>query len=294
MTPRWDDYYPSYPESRPLPAHGGIKAGARRGSFAKNWWAKRWIEVLEGFDIGARLSRGKRYARSGQVLNIRIDRGLVVAEVQGSRRTPYQVVVSVKPLSDEDWATVGEHLAGQALFAARLLAGEMPPDIETAFEQVGLSLFPSAVHDLETRCSCPDWSNPCKHIAAVHYLLGEEFDRDPFLIFKLRGMDREGLMALCRGAHAQQAAPGVEAPTAPAPPLDEEPLPTDPPEFWHAGDLPEDLYGEVRVPAMSAALPRRLGNFPFWRGETPLQEFFEGLYTRASDAGMEAFLRDVE
>lgn len=292
MSPRWDDYYPSYPESRPLPAEGGIKAGARRGSFAKNWWAKRWIEVLESFDIGARLGRGKRYARSGQVLNIRIDRGLVVAEVQGSRRTPYQVVVSVKPLSQEDWAKVGGRLAGQALFAAKLLAGEMPPDIETAFDQVGLSLFPGAVHDLETRCSCPDWSNPCKHIAAVYYLLGEEFDRDPFLIFKLRGMDREGLVALCRGAQAEAAA-CVEAPAAQAPP-DEEPLPADPPEFWHAGDLPEDLYGEVRVPVMAAALPRRLGNFPFWRGETPLQAFLDVAYTRASAAGMEAFLRDTE
>ena len=78
----------------------------------------------------------------------------------------------------------------------------MPQDIEEVFHQAGLSLFPERSRDLETDCSCPDWSNPCKHIAAVYYLLGEEFDRDPFLIFKLRGMDARGIPALLGAAAA--------------------------------------------------------------------------------------------
>ena len=82
-------------------------------------------------------------------------------------------------------------LSQQVIFTAKLLAGEMPQDIEQAFTDAGLSLFPAQSKDLDTECSCPDWSNPCKHIAAVYYLLGEEFDRNPFLIFKLRGMERE-------------------------------------------------------------------------------------------------------
>ncbi|MEN6644029.1 MAG: SWIM zinc finger family protein [Armatimonadia bacterium] len=285
MRSHWDDHYPKFPESKPLAADGGIKAHAQRGSFARNWWAKRWIAVLESFDLGARLGRGKRYARGGQVLSVDIDRGLVTAEVQGSRRKPYKVVVTVKALSHEEWAQVGERLASQAIFAARLLAGEMPQDIETVFAEAGLSLFPNPVSDLQTQCSCPDWSNPCKHIAAVYYLLGEEFDRDPFLIFRLRGMERDGLVELIGPAGL-----GVCEEPEPAPVLPEEPLPTSPPDFWHGEALPDDLFGEVRVPTVPAALPRRLGNFPFWRGETPLQAALEAIYPRASETGMQVFL----
>jgi uncharacterized Zn finger protein len=287
MRSRWDDY-PIYPKSKPLPADGGIKAHAQRGAFAKSWWAKRWIAVLESFDLGARLSRGRRYARGGQVLDIAVDRGLVVAEVQGSRRKPYRIVVTVQPLSPEEWAEVGERLASQALFAARLLAGEMPQDIETVFTEAGVSLFPDPAKDLQTHCSCPDWSNPCKHIAAVYYLLGEEFDRDPFLIFKLRGMEREGLVELFGGFTANADVAFDE----PVPALPREPLPTSPPDFWHAGPLPDDLFGEVRVPSVAAALARRLGNFPFWRGEAPLQPALEAIYLRASAIGLQAFVAE--
>jgi uncharacterized Zn finger protein len=282
-----DDDYSSFPKSKPLPAEGGIRAHSQRGAFASSWWAKRWIAVLESFDLGARLGRGKNYARCGQVLSIDVDCGMVRAEVQGSRTKPYGVVVTVTPLSKEEWASIGERLASQALFAARLLTGEMPQDIETVFVEAGLSLFPDPSEDLSTHCSCPDWSNPCKHIAAVYYLLGEEFDRDPFLIFKLRGMEREGLVDLlgCFQASAE--------PTAEEPALPEEPLPTSPPDFWHAGPLPDDLFGEVRVPELTAALPRRLGSFPFWRGETPLQPALEALYERASLAGLEAFVANA-
>ncbi len=268
MPPRWDDDYRFFPKSHPLPAEGGIKAHSKRGSFGTSWWAKRWIAVLESFNLGARLGRGRSYARKGQVLSIDVQCGAIVAKVQGSRSKPYKVAVTVTPLSRKEWARVGEGLAGQALYAARLLAGEMPQDIEEVFSEAGLSLFPERSGDLKTECSCPDWSNPCKHIAAVYYLLGEEFDRDPFLIFKLRGMEREGLVELLGGSQAAVAAEAVPEPTAALP---DEPLPTNPPEFWHAGPLPDDLFGEVRVPTVSAALPRRLGNFPFWRGETPLQ-----------------------
>lgn len=223
------------------------------------------------------------------MLSVDIDRGLVTAEVQGSRRKPYKVVVTVKPLSDEEWAEVGERLASQALFAARLLAGEMPQDIETVFAEAGLSLFPNPVSDLQTQCSCPDWSNPCKHIAAVYYLLGEEFDRDPFLIFKLRGMERAGLVELI----GPQAGLLVQARPESMAPLPTEPLPTSPPDFWHAGSLPDELFGEVRIPTMPAALPRRLGNFPFWRGETPLQPALESIYQRASATGIQVFLPET-
>src|SRR5262249_23863565 len=183
------------PPSRPREAKGGIKAQTRRGAFAESWWARRWLAVLEGFSIGTRLHRGRAYARRGQVLGIAITEGRVEAQVQGSREKPYDVVLQVKTLGAGDWDKLGGVLAREARFAARLLAGAMPDDGEDAFRRAGLSLFPERRQDLRTSCSCPDWSNPCKHIAAVYYLLGEEFDRDPFLIFRLRGRERAALLA---------------------------------------------------------------------------------------------------
>jgi uncharacterized Zn finger protein len=191
--PDWHGQFP--PSSRPIDVAGGIRAQSKRGRFAESWWAERWIAALESFDIGERLNRGRRYARRGQVLSIEVDKGIARARVQGSRPRPYEVTVKVRPLQTAEWTRVTSQLAREAVFAARLLAGEMPRDIETAFQRAGSSLFPEKSRELATACSCPDWSNPCKHVAAVYYLLGEEFDRDPFLLFTLRGLTRDELLA---------------------------------------------------------------------------------------------------
>lgn len=293
-----DDGYGSWgrfpPPSSPREAKGGIRAQSQRGAFGESWWAKRWIRVLESFDLGARLRRGRSYARSGQVLEVVIEKGTVRSSVQGSRPKPYAVTLQVAALSGAGWKKLASVLAKEARFTAKLLAGEMPEDVETAFETAGLSLFPKRRQDLATECSCPDWSNPCKHIAAVYYLLGEEFDRDPFLIFKLRGMTREDLVGLLgtSGArkpgravpHAEEAA---EAEAAPAPPP---PLRADPSAFWEGGALPADPFGDVQVPAEPAALLKRLGSFPFWRGSATLVTALEPAYLQASARGLEAFL----
>jgi uncharacterized Zn finger protein len=284
------DYYGEfYPRSRPRAAKGGIKAQSKRGGFGQSWWAKRWIAVLESFNIGARLGRGRSYARQGQVLSIDIGKGTVKAKVQGSRPKPYDITIEVKSLTKADWKKLAQALSGQALFAAKLLAGEMPQDIERAFEEVGLSLFPQKLRDLATECSCPDYSNPCKHIAAVYYLLGEEFDRDPFLLFKLRGLSREelvGLLGEAGGPAAKEAGPAA-APEAEAAP---EPLPAESSAFWNGAAWPEDLFGEVRLPPVAAALPRRLGSFPFWRGDEHFLDALEPVYRQASEHGLEVFL----
>jgi uncharacterized Zn finger protein len=188
-----DDYFP---RSRPRAAKGGIKAQSKRGTFGESWWAKRWIGVLESFNLEGRLGRGRSYARRGQVLAITVEKGMVTAQVQGSRPSPYRITIKLKVLPKAEWQKLAVVLTQQAIFTAKLLAGEMPQDIETAFREAGLSLFPAKQQDLATDCSCPDWSNPCKHIAAVYYLLGEEFDRDPFVFFKLRGMERKEFIAL--------------------------------------------------------------------------------------------------
>jgi len=295
MSWRWYHDYVYFPPSQPRAAKGGIKAQSKRGAFGESWWAKRWIAVLESFNIGSRLGRGRSYARRGQVISIAIDKGVVKARVQGSRPKPYGVTIRVKTLSGANWNKLARMLSHQAIFAAKLLAGEMPQDIEVAFEDAGLSLFPEKRKELDTECSCPDWSNPCKHIAAVYYLLGEEFDRDPFLILKLRGMNREEIVSLLGGTSRKTTSRYTRGKSAISKTGEEvslllEPLVSDVSAFWDGSSLSDDLFAEVQIPPMTAALPKRLGSFPFWRGEQRFLDAIDPIYIQASSRGMDLFL----
>lgn len=233
----------------------------KKQTFGKNWWAQRWIAVLESFGWASRLQRGRSYARSGHVLDLTITPGKVAARVQGSRAQPYRVSIALAPLSPQDWELATAAMAGQAVYAARLLAGEMPAEIEDAFAAARVPLFPRTGRDLTTACSCPDWANPCKHVAAVHYILGDQFDQDPFLIFRLRGRDREAILAELRALRAA----GAEEPAADVEPEPEpgEPLPADPSAFWTPGEAMALVRPQVRPPAVEGALLRRLGPPPF-------------------------------
>jgi uncharacterized Zn finger protein len=285
-------YREYYTPAVPRKVNGGIKAHTKRGNFGQSWWAKRWIAVLESFNIGARLGRGRSYARRGQVVSIAVETGSIKGAVQGTRPKPYDVAITVKTLSSAEWAKVLKALSGQAIFAAKLLAGEMPDNIEDVFLEQKLSLFPQKLKDLQTDCSCPDWSNPCKHIAAVYYLLGEEFDRDPFLIFKLRGLDRDELVAGLDHSERvddvkKRAKSGAkeQEPVFPS-----EPLPEDPEAFWRSAGQVEAGEKEVLIPKLPAALVRRLGNFPMWRGEEPFLESLESVYAGASPVGLGIYI----
>lgn len=283
----WSDYY--YTPSRPKKVEGGVKSASKRGGFGESWWAKRWISILESFNIGARLARGRSYARSGQVASIAVDNGKVTAQVQGSAPTPYRVTIEVKTLTAREWKKIIDAMGRQALFVAKLLAGEMPQDIETLFKEEGLSLFPTKRGDLKTACSCPDASNPCKHIAATYYLLGEEFDRDPFLIFALRGLSRDELMERLgsKGAATEKAS----AESTALEPLPTEPLSLESRSFWNGpGEGMGDVFGVVEIPRESATLARRLGGFPFWQGETPFLDALNASYVAASPRGLDVFL----
>jgi len=295
MAWRWDRWGSYYPKSRPREVKGGIKAQSQKGELGgASWWGKRWIQHLHSFNIGARLDRGGSYARKGQVLNIAVSKGIVRAQVQGSRPKPYDVTIKADMLSDSDWRKVIQQLAGQALFAAKLLAGEMPQDIEPIFTKAGLSLFPAKHNDLKTECSCPDYSNPCKHIAAVYYLLGEEFDRDPFLMFTIRGLTREELFERLDRDSGSKASSQVAAEpastTANTPARELEPLATDPTLFWNGQALGDDIFGEIVAPPVVAALPKRLGGFPFWRGERPLLAALEPAYATATPRALDMFV----
>ncbi len=267
----WDDddrWWRDYPRSGPLAAKGGIKARNQRGDFAGSWWGRRWITVLESFQLGGRLARGRSYARKGQVLKLEIAPGVVNAEVQGSRPTPYKVRIALKTIEQKQRKKLGEALAADISIAARLIGGQLPPEVEGCFERAGAPLFPQRLKDLNTSCSCPDSSNPCKHIAAVYYILAEEFDRDPFLLLTLRGLGRDDFMALIGQAEPQTQAPADTEAAMPQP----QPLNPEPQSFWRAERLSEMTFGAV-VPAEEAApMARRLGAFPFWRGDADFLE----------------------
>jgi uncharacterized Zn finger protein len=262
--PSRDDYdfdYGYFPPSQPIRVEGGIQSRSQRGAFAANWWAKRWLAVLESYGIGSRLQRGRSYARSGQVLNIDVQPGLVKARVQGSRPKPYAVEIQVSTLPDSEWERVLDTISQQAIFAAQLLDGEMPQEIETAFEEARVLLFPTTTRDIVTECSCPDYSNPCKHIAAVYYLLGEQFDQDPFLIFTLRGRTREQIIeglrqrrAAATGTSAEDAMAVEAAPSVPS--LNDQIA-----DYWGSDSL-DWIPPHITAPAVDGAVLRRLGSPP--------------------------------
>ncbi len=172
-------------------------------TIAREWWAQRWIDVLEGFGFRQRLARARNYAREGNVLSLEFSQSNVVAVVQGSAPEPYNVQFHLEPFSDEQWGYVVESLAEQALFSAKLLSGQMPQTIEEVFTANGLSLFPFNQFDIHSNCDCPDPVNPCKHIGAVYYLLGDRFGEDPFVLFQLRGRSKAEIIQALRDRRAE-------------------------------------------------------------------------------------------
>ena len=245
-----------YPESRPIATDQGLKARSKRGDFAKNWWAARWIGALERLMEPNRLRRGRRYARQGQVLSVEERDGGVVAMVQGSRHRPYRVDVELQHLSEEQWERVTQALAERALFSAKLLAGEMPQDIEEAFQAAGVNLFPDRRGEIRASCSCPDPARVCKHVAAVHYILGDRFDEDPFLLFRLRGRTGEQLsrsLAARRGHEGMEDERAVDAEPE-APPL-EEGLEG----FWKSESGLDAVKVAIKEPLVELSVLRRLG-----------------------------------
>lgn len=161
------------------------------------WWGQRWIEALErsSRDVVARLGKGRAYARDGHVHGLKIAPGKVSATVTDDELDSYAVSLNLEAFDPKAWNQIMQAMSQQALFAAQLLNGEMPKDIDRLFRSCGKSLFPANSHDIDADCSCDDWSSPCKHVAATHYVLGEALDRDPFLLFELRGRSKEQVLA---------------------------------------------------------------------------------------------------
>jgi uncharacterized Zn finger protein len=238
--------------SAPRQVENGIRARSKRGAIGEQWWSRRFVEVLESFGMSGRLARGRNYARRGQVMEFELGTGKVRARVQGSRPAPYQVRIGVMPLTTAQWRSVTEALGAQALFRAKLLAGQMPHEIEDVFAACGTPLFPRSARDLEMSCSCPDWGVPCKHLAAVCYVLAEKFDDDPFAMLAWRGRGREDLLGALRRRPVAHD-PGPAGATGPEPDplrkISAAPLAGSLDRFWSPGLTRGRLRAAQAVPA---------------------------------------------
>ena len=292
---------------RPLTARGGIRAQTKSRKVGKNWWTKRWMAVLENNYMGAELPRGRAYAQAGQVLDISIVDGEVKAHVQGPAKKPNLVTIKFKATPKRTWNKLFGDVSNKAIFAAKLLTGDMPETMEEVFEEHGLNLFPMEIEDIQTSCTgaaikdsgCRTTTDgPCRCIIAVYYLLAEEFDRDPFLFMKLRGLNREDLIAAIGGdtkakrksRHAElKELIGDFEGSALGEEID---LADEVKTFWHGGKVSEDLIGDVRVPPSAGALAKHLGHFPMWRGEERFLDALDFVYKKASGSGMNVFIGD--
>ncbi len=268
-----------------LPSHG-IKAQTQRGAFGKSWWASRWIAALDRLVNPGRLARGRTYARAGQVVSLDVSRDGVKAVVQGSRPKPYDVHITFKRLSDDDWNDVIEAMASEAIYAARLLSGEMPEQIEEVFTSAGTSLFPAAKNDMRTTCTCPDMANPCKHIAAVHYLLGERFDEDPFLMFLLRGRSKDDIIGALRARRA-----GPETETSPE---SEPTAEVDLAAFWQAPPQTEEVALHFALRESDALAVKRLGAPAFVHDQQAFTGVMERLYQQIGEYALLLALGEVD
>lgn len=275
--------------------------------FSRTWWGKRFIDALESFTDSGRLGRGRSYASGGKIKEYQIIQGKITAKVRGSinpyfgvyKEPLYTTTIEIKPISATSWSKAIANLSSKASFVSKLLMNEMPDNIEDAFADVNLQLLPKSRSDFNTHCSCPDWSNPCKHIAGVYYLVANELDANPFLLFELRGLSPEKLQQeLAKSPLGQvlfQALQDQEPAREPAQSYYTQPEKMPPPssvnqkEFW---------LGEKRLPSMvevdataniPAILIKKAGDIPpFWHKDSSFIEAMEQVYQRVRTKNKES------
>jgi uncharacterized Zn finger protein len=284
MSPEDDNRFFRSGPKRPPPDHG-IKLKAA----GQTWWGQRWIEALERMapDYALRLARGKTYARAGRTHDLSIHAGVVTAKVTGSRSEPYAIELRVTQLTAAAWQAAIGNMAEKAQFTAELLADQMPRAIDQAFASAGASLFPVRASDLATKCSCPDWANPCKHVAATHYVLGEALDRDPFLLFELRGRTKAQVLQSLRAARSGRAVESqatdlpLRPPPTPATALTLDRLSAADYDVPRA-PLPS-LQLDFEAPVAHAALLQQLGKPAAWSGNDSPADLLAPLVRAAAD-----------
>ena len=225
----------------------------------------------------------------------------VSARVTGSRPTPYAVSLALNHFDEGVWKKAVAGMAGRAQYAAELLAGTMPQDIDAVFRTAGVSLFPRRREELVTNCTCPDWGDPCKHVAATHYVLGEALDRDPFLLFELRGWTKVRVLDALRAARGGEP-PGAVKRKRRA--QDAEGVAPEVPGV-KPGKMTQGRYDEPRVPlptmsfsfdapVVPGAVLRQLGAPASWGAEDAPGELLAPRVRAAAEVARRIALRDAE
>lgn len=251
-----------------------MSASGRLVEYGETWWGSRWVDALEeaGESWAERLPRGDEDFRRGRVGGLDVGPGDIKATVRGETRS-HPVQIRVPVFDDETWDAIVDRLAEELRFTARLVAGELPRDVEPVVEQVGRSLFPSA-DELDASCDCSDDIDPCRHVAAAHFAFAGELDRDPFLLMRLRGRDRGTLLAELRARRSgARAAEQTEDET--------ELAPIGPEHFYEAG---HDLDAIGLHPSKTdepGAVIDRIGPPPGVKDPEPLVRLIENAVTTA-------------
>ena len=267
-------------------------------NFTRTWWGDTFLSTIEQFTDSGRRSRGRTYANGRKVQSFEIEGERVVAEVRGSVNPYYGVyteplyttVLEFEPISRPKWTAVIALMASKVSVLSKLLVGEIPDNIEESFETLGLHLLPQK-GDFTSQCNCPDWSNPCKHVAGVYHLVAAELDRDPLILFELRGLSREDLHtelakpplgdALSDELLTKQAAPEPAKSLHTIPELVDLNEQVSLHDFWQGeARLPNDIESPqpTNVPAI---LVKKQGDFPpFWQRNNSFIEVMEEFYTR--------------
>jgi uncharacterized Zn finger protein len=269
--------------------------------FSRTWWGQRFIAALEQFTDAGRLGRGRSYASGGKIIEHKLENGTVSARVRGSinpyfgvyKEPIYKTSITIKAIGAADWKKVIRQIAGRADLVTKLLMSEMPDTIEEAFSESGLHLLPHSQKDFVTSCSCPDYANPCKHIAGVYYLLASALDRDPFVIFELRGLSRGDLQAeLAQSPLGQVLASALVANDEPVELVESSSYYTRPireatsspvsyKEFW-TGTKRLPVQPPPAVPSsVPALLIKKEGDYPaFWHKDASFIKVMEEIYER--------------
>jgi uncharacterized Zn finger protein len=255
-------------------------------SFARTWWSNQWLQALTRLVNAERLNRGRAYARLGQVSEVEIQIGLILAQVKGTRSQPYAVRIEIETLTEAQWARVIQALTDRALYAAELLSGEMPHPIEEAFQSAGASLFPTRAYEFRSQCSCADPARPCKHVAATCYALAERLDEDPFALLALRGRTREQVLAALRADRAARLeSDSGPAPSAQARPWPGQALAAAPERFWQIGPEAGTVEIRVRPPEVESELLKILGD-PTFAQQEGLAEEIARVYRQVSQEAL--------
>lgn len=267
--------------------------------FSRTWWGKRFIGALENFSDPARLARGRSYANNGRILDYTVVQNIITATVKGSinpyfgvyKEPRYHTTIELTPIKSADWSKAIKYISSKASFVSKLLMNEVPDNIEDAFADLGLHLLPHNKNDFKTNCSCPDWENPCKHIAGVYYLVASQLDNDPFLLFELRGLSKEALQTeLAKSALGKILSTELttkeiilESSASYYTPLEKIAVPEqiNPREFWLGTKrLPQnvELASTAGLPAITI---KKQGDYPsFWKKDNSFIAAMEELYAR--------------